>query len=48
MNKEARKYLARIGKKGGKQTSEAKQKAAKENGKKGGRPRKETSKEEGK
>ena len=36
-----KKYLASIGAKGGKSTSEAKAAAAKANGKKGGRPRKQ-------
>ncbi len=40
--KEARKYLAAIGKKGGSATSKAKVAAARKNGRKGGRPRKGT------
>jgi hypothetical protein len=37
---EISKYLAKIGRKGGKASSEAKAAAVRENGKKGGRPRK--------
>lgn len=39
MNLEAKKYLASIGRRGGKSKSEAKAKAARENGKKGGWPK---------
>jgi len=41
MNDAVKKYLAKIGKKGGSATSKAKAEAARLNGKKGGRPRKE-------
>jgi hypothetical protein len=40
MDKAVQKYLARIGKKGGEATTEAKAAAARKNGKLGGRPRK--------
>jgi hypothetical protein len=40
MNLEIRKYLARLGRKGGKASTEAKAEAARLNGKKGGRPKK--------
>jgi len=44
MNKQEKaalaKYLAKLGKKGGESTSEAKQAASRTNGKKGGRPKK--------
>lgn len=39
------KYLAKIGRKGGRSRSEAKAAAARENGKRGGRPNKENSDE---
>jgi len=42
MNDAVKKYLAKIGKKGGSVTSDAKAQAARKNGKQGGRPRKES------
>ena len=40
MKNDVTKYLAAIGRRGGKSTSEAKRAAARENGRKGGKPKK--------
>jgi general stress protein YciG len=42
MNKVVRRYLAKIGRKGGKAITEKKSEAARQNGLKGGRPEKQT------